>query len=219
MNLRFISILVVLLIAGSECSKILYIHPSLSRSHVIPSQVLAKLLAQKGHEVTFVSPYPQNKPIKNFRDIKLEANEEETNILNEMQKSMSESKISFSIMSKGMMMMQNFGNDTLQSPEIKKLMKNEKFDLLIVGYVMNEYLLGLADHFKCPSIVFFPAFPMASLDKMVGNPLSPEGSPHILANLRSLGSFKERLVNFLFNFMDLMLIKNFFDYQAKTVFK
>lgn len=219
MNFKVISVLVVLLIVGSECSKILFIHPSLSRSHVIPSQVLAKLLAQKGHEVTFVSPYPQSKPIKNFRDIKLEANEEEMNILNEMQKGMAESKISFSIMKKSLAMLQEFGNDTLHTPEIKNLMKNEKFDLLIVGYLMNEYFLGLADHFKCPSIVFFPAFPLSSLDKLVGNPLSPEGSPHVLANLRTLASFKDRLINFIFSSVDRVLMKNFFDYQAKAVYE
>ena len=215
MNLNFI--LVVLVITSCECSKILFIHPSLSRSHVIPSQVLAKILAKKGHEVTFVSPYPQNKPIKNFRDIKLEASEDDTSIYNKMQKGMSESKISFSVMTSAMSMLQNFGNNTLHATEMKDLIKNEKFDLVIVGYLMNEYFLGLADHFKCPSIVFFPAFSLSALDKMVGNPLSPEGSSHILANLRSLDSFRERLINFIMHFVDLILMKKFFDYQARAV--
>jgi len=217
MNLNFL--LVVLVITGSECSKILFIHPSLSRSHVIPSQVLAKILANKGHEVTFVSPYPQSKPIKNFRDIKLEASDEEMNILNAMQKGMSESKISFSVMISAMSMLQNFGNNTLHAPEMKNLMKNEKFDLVIVGYLMNEYFLGLADHFKCPSIVFFPAFSLSALDKMVGNPLSPEGAAHAMANVRSIDSFRERLINYIMHFADLMLMKQFFDYQAKAVYE
>ncbi|CAG9797602.1 unnamed protein product [Chironomus riparius] len=213
-----LNLLVLLLIAGTECSRILFIHPSLSRSHVIPSQILAKLLAKKGHEVTFISPYPQSKAIENFRDIKIAASEEEMNILNEMQKEMSESKISFSIMTKAMAMLQDFGNDTLNLPEIKDLMKNDKFDLVIVGYIMNEYFLGLADHFKCPSIVFFPAFPISALLKMVGNPLSPEGSLHILANLRTLDSFVDRVLNFIVNAVDLVLMKNFFDYQGKAVY-
>ena len=219
MNQNFIGLLVVFLIASTECSRILFIHPSLSRSHVIPSQILAKLLAQKGHEVTFISPYPQSNKIENIRDIKLAASEEEMNILNEVQKLMTESKISFSIMAKAMTMLKVFGNETLHAPEIKDLMENAKFDLVILGYIMNEYLLGLADHFKCPSIVFFPAFSISALDKMVGNPLSPEGSPHILANLRSLDSFKDRLMNFLCSSVDFVLMKNFFDYHARDLYE
>ncbi|XP_070500716.1 uncharacterized protein [Chironomus tepperi] len=193
-------------------SKIIY------ESHVIPSEILAKLLAQKGHEVTFVSPYPQSKSIKNFRGITLDASDEEMKILDDLQKGMSESKISFSAMSSAVQMLKQFGNETFHTPEMKNLMKNEKFDLVIVGYVMNEYHLGLADHFKCPSIVFFPAFPLSALEKMVGNPLSPEGAPHILANLRSLEGFKDRLMNFIFNAVDLVLMKNYFDYQSKAVY-
>ena len=89
MILKYFGIFVIFQILGSECSKILYIHPSLSRSHVIPSQVLAKVLAEKGHEVTFISPYSFGKPIKNVCEIKLEVTEDELKIMDEAQKAMS----------------------------------------------------------------------------------------------------------------------------------
>lgn len=215
----FFGIFLVLLTTNSECSRILYIHPSLSRSHVIPSQALAKILAHRGHEITFISPYPIGKSVENFRDIKLEANEEEMKILNEMQKGMSESKFTFLSMSKGMNMLQSFSNETLHTLEMKNLMKNEKFDLIIIGYVMNEFLLGLADHFKCPSIFFFPAFPLSTLDKMIGNPLSPEGYPNVLANLISLDTLKNRVINFIVSAVDLVLLRNYFDYKGKAMYE
>ncbi len=72
-------------------------------------------------------------------------------------------------------MIYNTGNLTLNMPEMKKLMREEKFDLLIVGFFMTEFCLGLGDHFKVPTIVFSPAGLFSTLSNMVGNPLSPDG--------------------------------------------
>lgn len=52
-----------------DSAKILSIHPSPSRSHVIIMQSLLKGLAAKGHEVTLISSFPLSKPMKNYRDI------------------------------------------------------------------------------------------------------------------------------------------------------
>lgn len=49
--------------------KILGIFPTMGRSHYITGGALMKGLANAGHEVTVISPFPQNKPLKNFRDI------------------------------------------------------------------------------------------------------------------------------------------------------
>lgn len=41
----------------------------MSPSHYITGSALMKGLAAAGHEVTVISPYPQAKPLKNYRDI------------------------------------------------------------------------------------------------------------------------------------------------------
>jgi len=53
----------------TECSRILCLFPSPSRSHVIIATALLQELAEKGHEVTMLSPFPLDTPIKNYRDI------------------------------------------------------------------------------------------------------------------------------------------------------
>lgn len=64
---------------------------------------------------------------------------------------------------------------------MKRLMKEEKFDLLIVGYfAMTESMLGLADHFKCPSILFSPTAAFTIMNQAMGNPLAASGTPHLM---------------------------------------
>lgn len=63
-----------MLFYGKQCSssKILVLFPSPSRSHLVVAQGITTSLAERGHEVTVVSPFPLDKPMKNYRDIKLE---------------------------------------------------------------------------------------------------------------------------------------------------
>ncbi len=52
-----------------ESYKILGIFHTTSKSHYIAGGALMKGLAEKGHDVTVISPYPQSKPLKNFHDV------------------------------------------------------------------------------------------------------------------------------------------------------
>lgn len=57
-----------------ESAKILAVYQTPSRSHVIIMQSLLKGLAAKGHEVTFISGFTFDKPVKNIREIVTEDN-------------------------------------------------------------------------------------------------------------------------------------------------
>lgn len=54
----------------SEGYKILGIFPTMAKSHYITGSGLMKGLAAAGHEVSVISAFPQQKPLKNYRDIK-----------------------------------------------------------------------------------------------------------------------------------------------------
>lgn len=49
--------------------KILGVFHTNSKSHYIAGGALMKALAEKGHEVTVISPFPQEQPLNNFHDI------------------------------------------------------------------------------------------------------------------------------------------------------
>ena len=110
------------------------------------------------------------------------------------------------------------GNNTLQYSGVKELMKNEKFDLIILGYYMNEYMLGLGDHFKCPTILFSATNLLTSLLMATGNPFSLEASNHFLLQGQEhdfLGRFK----NFLMHAFDFIVLSSYFEYYGKEVYR
>lgn len=201
----------------SNCERILIVFPTLSISHVMPLQPLAKLLAAKGHDVTFVSAFPQSKPIKNYRDIVIPYNEEDKAFVTEIAKDPKQASL-FKVLSGLPRMVYNTGNITMQMPEMRRLMKEEKFDLLIAGYFMTEFVLGLGDHFKCPTILFSPAGAVSTLNGIVGNPLSPSSTPHFAHQNLDLTTFVDRLKNFIINSVDLLIIKQVFKYYGKQVY-
>lgn len=217
MNFQTFFIAFLLVFPTCHCAKILVVFPTLSISHVIPLQSLAKALAEKGHEITFFSAFPQSKPIKNYRDVKIPYNEKDKQFVTEIAKDIKGASMIKMLM--GLPgMIYNTGNATLNMPEMKKLMNEEKFDLLIVGFFMTEFVLGLGDHFKCPTIVFSPAGIFSTLSNMIGNPISLDGAPHFANQAVDLKTFFGRVKNFLVNTVEITVMQNLFKYFGKQVY-
>ena len=181
-------------------------------------QLLAKELANRGHEITFISPFPLSKPVKNYRDIKMELSKDDEKLFEEMSKTFTTGANVFKFLIKLMDNLHRVSNDTLQSPWMREMMEKESFDLVITGYSMSEYLLGLADHFKCPSVVFWSGHVISSLTKMVGNPLSPDSVANAMISKKQM-SFMNRVGNFLVNGIDLFIIRNYFNYRSKIIYE
>ena len=202
----------------TQCSKILFMHPSVQKSHVIPAQILALELANKGHEVTFVSIFPINKPVENYREIILEVNDEYRELMDEVAKSLTESSISLKNYGRMDKLYVGFANDSIQSAPVKKLMKEEHFDLVVVGYFISEYLLGFADHFKCPSIIISSGTHISTTHKIVGNPLSPEGTYTLMSSSKGIG-FINRIRNFLTYALEFFIFRVILFYKGKTIYE
>lgn len=199
----------------SESSKILIVHMSFTKSHVLPLHELAKSLAKRDHEITFASLFPINKkPAKNYRDVVVKVDEKYFELYDEFAKSMKREKDP------------NFHDLNSQSSamsipldEIQNLMKSEKFDLVIVGWFGAEYLIGLADHFKCPSIVFFSGSTFGPLNEIVGNPLGVSGAIHpMLGGLKEM-NFVGRFKNFIVNGFDIFVLSKAFNAQARQIYQ
>jgi UDP:flavonoid glycosyltransferase YjiC (YdhE family) len=210
----------LLSICVCESARILFISSSISRSTVLPMQTLAKEMAQRNHEVAVVSMFPENVSIKNYREFKIELEPEDQEVHSRLAKLLSANDKRMEIISflpNAFKTLFKIGNDTLQSKIIDDL-KKEKFDLVMISYFFSEYLLGLADHFQCPSVVFFSAGPFSALHKMVGNPLSPEASNHFLISSEELNFFG-RIKNFLVNSFDVLVLRNVAYFKGKQIFE
>lgn len=209
-------VLLALCLTGLECSRILVLYPTISKSHIIPLQTLTVALAEKGHDITFVSTYPLGKQVKNHRDIKIPFDEADKDFLNEIAKDPKGKGLMY-MLPKLASLIYRLGNDTLQMKEMKKLMAEEKFDLVIVGYFLTEFMLGVADHFKCPSILFSPGPTFTVISQSLGNPLATAGTPHIMIPVKKM-DFIARLKTFLATGAEL-IVKQYLSYRARQIYE
>jgi glucuronosyltransferase len=69
--------LTLLPVATIRGAKVLGVYPFPARSHLIVQKALMFDLARRGHEVTVVSPLPENKAIPNYTDIELKVTVED----------------------------------------------------------------------------------------------------------------------------------------------
>ena len=201
-----------------EGSKILIIHTTLTKSHLLPLQVLARALAEeKNHEIIFLSAFPMWKNVTNLREIAIPYDDEDKKYLYEISAN-HENRGFFKVLSHMSKINSRIGNNTLQMKEMKNLMENEKFDLIILGYYTNEYMLGLGDHFKCPTVLFSLYNMIASLHRITGNPFDLAATNHFMKQGLTL-DFRGRLKNFLMYGFDYLIMKNIFEYYGKEVYK
>ena len=182
----------------------------------MPLQTLAVALAEKGHEITFVSTYPLGKQVKNYRDVEIPFDEADKAFINEIVADPN-GKSMIELIRVSTVLLFRVGNETLHMKEMKKLMDEETFDLVIVGFFMTEYMLGLADHFKCPSILFSPAGAVTTILQAIGNPLGTSGTPHISGHVDKM-NFLGRLKNFLIQFADFGMTA-YMKYQSRALYK
>jgi hypothetical protein len=64
-------LLTLLLVTGGHCARILGVFPFPSKSHMITQRVLMLELANKGHQITEVTPFLESKVIPNYTQIEV----------------------------------------------------------------------------------------------------------------------------------------------------
>ena len=123
----------------------------------------------------------------------------------------------FKEMPKMLKVVRDMGNNTINMPEVQAMMKNEKFDLVIIGFFMNKHLLGLAEHFKCPSIMISSIGPMSLTNKIFGNPAAVSGTKHMTLQSQDM-NFVGRVKNFLMHIPEVFMIK-YMDHIQKKLYE
>lgn len=206
-----------MLLANIESSRILVVCPTISKSHIIPLQLLSLDLADNGHNITFVSTYPLERKVNNYRDVRIPFDEADKDFMTEMA-SGGKSGSFFSSIRRVLALSSRIANETVQQREVRQLMNEETFDLVIVGqFLLTETMLGLADHFKCPSIVFSPAGVIVLLNQMTGNPLAVDGASHLMLNDKKM-DFLERVKTFFATGLEIVMTE-YLKYRARQIYK
>lgn len=86
---------------------------------------------------------------------------------------------------------------TINHPDFRKIMDEESFDLFISGFFFNNFQLGLAAHFKCPSIVLSSIPNVQALNELVGQPSNTEAFPNPISGLKGEMNLWERVTNLI----------------------
>lgn len=202
----------LLLISISSASRILFLFPTPSKSHMVIVHSLSKTLAERGHEVTVVSPFPLDERIKNHREIQTPVPSNVQNLVNKLVKDSSDEF--FITMIRFVFGMVDMGYQSVQSEEFKKIL-NEKFDLLIIGMTYHNFLLGFGDHFKCPTAVLSVQKHFSTTTELVGNPYEPHAVPNYFLKEKEM-TFIWRVKNFLMDAFELLMIRLASYYQKIT---
>lgn len=192
-------------------SRILFLFPSPSKSHLIVVKGLSTALAERGHDVTVVSPFPLEKPMKNYRDIIVEIPEDHHQMSSDMVKNPKAHV--FTLFPRLLNNLFTMGNSMLKTPEFQKMMKEEKFDLVVIGMFFNNFLLGVGDHFKCPTMMLSVTGSMTMTNTLMGNPIGVTSVRHTMFNT-DVKTFSDRLKIFLIYGVDFIM-KAFNDHMQK----
>jgi hypothetical protein len=71
-------LLALMLVTGSHCASILGVFPFPSKSHMIIQRVLMLELANRGHQVSEVTPFIESKIVPNYTQIELKVELKDT---------------------------------------------------------------------------------------------------------------------------------------------
>ncbi|XP_033166996.1 UDP-glucuronosyltransferase 2B14 [Drosophila mauritiana] len=189
-------------LVGCHGANILGVFPSLSPSHLIIQMSTAKVLAERGHNVTVITVLKPVVSHKNITVITVPMTKEESQQMSDTIGAMSKSDNSNMILSMLRMMGQmefmfNKMAGALKDDRVRDLYlnKDNKFDLVLSGYFMNDYQLGFAKKVNAPVIVVATMPPNQLLNPLIGNPLEVAYVPSMSDSVeKGKGmSFRQRL--------------------------
>lgn len=180
--------------------KILAILSDRGKSHFFALEPLMKTLAEKGHEVTVISHYPQKKPLERYKDVGLsKTGEIRINVFNLAQyqgyrQEMYRTPLSLAKMGYDACV------EAFSLESVQQFMKtNQTFDLLIAEYFHTDCLLGFAYRFNVPVVGITSSTMLSPFNARLANPNNPSYVPTSFLDHSDRMSFFERVENTVFN--------------------
>ncbi|XP_017019156.1 UDP-glycosyltransferase UGT5 [Drosophila kikkawai] len=151
-----------------ESHHILGLFVNVHRSQLMVHLAVCQALIQKGHQLTLVTTLPLD-------DHDIRGNV--THILIPWEQPREDSDhhtpSDFFLRLERMFNRLEKSGDFLNLPEWKVFLQgapNPHFDLMLLGYHFNDYLLGVAAHFKCPVAIISTQQPTGFVNSLMGNP-------------------------------------------------
>ncbi|XP_055914356.1 UDP-glycosyltransferase UGT5-like [Eupeodes corollae] len=188
-----------------DSARILGLFPTPFKSHLIIHSAIADALVERGHEVTVVATLPKINKHSQFRHIQLNIDEFSPTLLAAYINNPPPLYKKYTFF---MNEINRYTNDSLHHEAMQKLMREESFDLVIQGFILNEFLLGVAAHFKCPVVMSFMIRTLPRVNNLVGNPHEIAYVPGLMSGGNQPMGFFDRLEHFVcVNFLENGVVK------------
>lgn len=218
--MRFQNFLMILLtLREIFAARILFLFPTPGKSHMIIVHSLSTFLAQRGHDVTVLSPFKYDKEIKNHREILIPfADEIMRNFTKESFENPNQSLIK--TLPCVINIATNITKELINLQKFQRILKEEKFDLVVVGMFFNNFLLGYGDHFKCPTVMLSVVASTFISNNLIGNAPESNAVPTIVLNSPNPMrlTFIERVKNFLMAGGE-KIINAYINYKLKIIYE
>uniref|UniRef100_A0A8D8WM44 UDP-glucuronosyltransferase n=1 Tax=Cacopsylla melanoneura TaxID=428564 RepID=A0A8D8WM44_9HEMI len=206
LDLTWTVLLTLLVISTAESANILAIFPTASYSHQMPLLAIARALAERGHNLTVITPNPLTEPKANYTEIdvsfsyeywKPKSNKEQ---LIKLQKKMNHWEI-IPIFQGFSKMIEIQLNSTPIQNFIKYIDREKvKFDLVLYEDLMHTAYLGILPKIGSPPLITLLTLNLpCSLDDCFGSVCNPSYVPDLMTGFTNKMSFLERFENYMFS--------------------
>lgn len=208
----FVVVLLLALSRVSESANILMINPAFMYSHHIAFLEVWKELHHRGHNITFVTPFPNDKNLVNFTII-------DTSVTTKLMENCTPDRVG--AVSPWFLWNLYWKNsvDTesliLALPEMQDIIHNPRryqFDVVITE-LWHAHFLAISRIYKCPFIAYATIDMYDALNWHLGNQLNHVTLPDLNLGIYQATNFAERLTSALFTLHELY--KEYFVYMPQ----
>ncbi|KAH8262907.1 hypothetical protein KR044_001790, partial [Drosophila immigrans] len=205
-NVVFLALLGALVISGSQGANILGIFSCPGPSHLIIEMSMAKVLAENGHNVTVVTTLQPVVTHKNIKVIQVPLTDEEQEAWKKVLASivqMDNTDVGSALlrMRGQLKMMFDKNREVMRDPRVVDLYENKdnKFDLVMIGYFLNNFQIGIAQKLKVPVVIASSLYQWDVFNSMLGNPADIAYVPSMGVHFNDEGAlgFSQRFSNFI----------------------
>ncbi|XP_076046231.1 UDP-glucosyltransferase 2-like [Oratosquilla oratoria] len=193
-KLRGITLLLLALLSGQygvQASRILFLGPVVGRSHSQFYAAIVTTLANRGHEMTFVSPYASKQETPRVREIVLP----DLNFAPLMPNVFKEGSFAYRNLT---YLTADLCAQGLQDPKVVKLF-DETFDMIMTPTGWSECFLVFQHRLRVPFVLVNPVSVTPPLDDWFGNPSFPSYDVNLFTDADPPLSFKTRAFNIFMN--------------------
>ena len=199
--MKSLSILCVLVLNWLSCNgeRILFLSPVSTKSHKIGFMPIAEALAERGHQVTVVSPVKPLKQIKNLREIVIEKDYYSSENFDWFEMGLHDPDLkSLSGIINQFRALNIEGYQLFRAnQDVQQIIRSKEVDLVVIDATINDFCFPLIEHLKVPFISYIPSTGIPWTINAMG---VPSESAYVPGGANDHGSdmtFVERALNSL----------------------